>query len=396
MIFSRLLLLSTLSLAAPTNPKVVSLPISKKIVPPADTHSLGIKSQAGSYIYVNVTIGTPPQAFEISLDTGSADMWVPLATEGQQSTNSEYFYNPNISSTYHYLNSDFDNPYVGATFGGDWITEDVDIAGVSLTNFQLGMVSQAAADFSSSSVQLEGILGVSFREQEGSAETYPNFPYAAKEQGYIDYVAYSIFFEGAASGDGTFLLGGIDHEKYSGNISYYNALDPTGGPELFFESITAKGKDVVFDGPAVLDSGSVSILIPEPQFSDIHNALGLTNYSKANGQYFVDCDTKVSLEFHFEDLTIHADESSLVVPYSYFSGNLSDTYCVMATQKSGVFGNAYEGLFLLGDPFLKNSYTVYDLEDKEIGLAQAVYTDKSDVQPITGLLSNGKRRRDVN
>lgn len=383
MIITQLLLLwlSTLSFAAPTNPKVVSLPISKKIVPPADTHSAGVQSRAGSYLDVNITVGTPPQAFEVTLDTGSADLWVPLASDDADHSG---YYNPNASSTYRYLNSDFDETYVGAIYQGDWITEEVDVAGVTLTNFQLAVASPVPA----SSAPVQGILGLSFWEQEGSPGTYPNFPYAAKEQGFIDYVAYSIFFDGSKSGDGTFLLGGIDHAKYNGNISYYNALNPSEGPELYFESITANGANVVFDQPAILDSGSISILIPEPQFSDIHNALGFTNYSESQGQYFADCDAKVSLEFNFEELTIHADESSLVLPFSYFSGNLSDTYCVLATQNSAVFGSSSENLFLLGDPFLKNTYTVYDLEDKEIGLAQAVFTDESDVQPITGLLSN--------
>lgn len=387
MIISQLLLLSlsTLSFAAPTNPKVVSLPISKKIVLPADTHSASVQSRSGSYLFVNITVGTPPQAFEVTLDTGSADLWVPLASDD---SNHSGYYNPNVSSTYRYLNSDFVETYVSGLFQGDWITEEVDIAGVSLTDFQLAVASAVTP----SSAPVQGILGLSFQEQEGSAETYPNFPYAAKEQGYIEYVAYSIFFDGSRSGDGTFLLGGIDHAKYSGNISYYNALDPNEGPKLYFESIAANGTNVVFDQPAILDSGSISIVLPEPQFSDIHHALGFTNYSESQGQYFVDCDTEVSLEFNFEELTIHADESSLVLPFSYFSGNLSDTCCVLATQNSAVFGSSSENLFLLGDPFLKNTYTVYDLEDKEIGLAQAVFTEESDVQPITGLLSNEQRR----
>ncbi|KAG5356360.1 Candidapepsin-1 [Yarrowia sp. B02] len=365
--------MSALSLAAPANPKVISLPISKKVTSKTDSVSVG--SRAGSYIYTNITIGTPPQAFEVTLDTGSSDLWVP-SVDGPSSVGN---YNPKGSSTYKFLNNQFFAGYVGGSGSGNWVTDNVNVGSIGLKSFQFGAASVSES-------QPQGILGVSFIEIEASSDEYPNFPYAAQQQGYIDYVAYSLFFEEPRSGDGIFLLGGIDHAKYTGSINYYPVSDPLNGPQVNLDTISANGKEVTFDGPVILDSGSVAIAIPDPQFSDLGKALGFTNYSNSQGLYFVDCATKVKVDFNFEELSISADESSLVLPFSYFSGNLSDTECVFAAQNSAVYGGSGANLVLLGDPFLKNAYVVYDLQGKQIGLAKAAYTDQSDVQAITGPL----------
>lgn len=374
--FSQVLLATFASfcLAAPANKKVIALPVSKKTV---STPSSAFGQQLGNYIYTNVSVGTPPQVFEVTLDTGSADLWVPLTPDEKSHPG---YYNPLASSTYQYLNNQFSIGYVGGTSSGDWLTDDISVGSVALKNFQLGAASQ-------SSEEPMGVLGISFEEEESASNPYPNFPYAAKQQGYIDWVVYSLHFDTASSDEGVFLLGGIDHAKYTGDIKYYPVADPSTGPTINIDTISANDTTITVDGPVVLDSGSIAIAFPDTQFRALGSALGFTNYSSVNGVYTIDCDTKVNVDFNFEQLTIKADESSLVVPFSYFSGTASDTYCVFAVQNSATYGDSGAYTYFLGDPFLKNAYAVYDLEDQQIGLAQAVYTDQTDIQAVSGVLS---------
>ncbi|RDW29769.1 hypothetical protein B0I72DRAFT_170938 [Yarrowia lipolytica] len=77
---------------------------------------------------------------------------------------------------------------------------------------------------------------------------------------------FFFFVAGAVSGDGTFLLGSIDHAKYSGKISYDTAPYPSTGAVINLDTITVNGTDVSFDESALLDSGLIVIAISDPQF----------------------------------------------------------------------------------------------------------------------------------
>lgn len=340
-------------------------------------YQTNVKGSPGNYIYVNVTVGTPPQPFKVSLDAGSSDFWVP-AEDGDTGGGDPGLFNGSASSTFQLSNNEFSAGYVGGSAEGFWANDNMQAAGISLTNYQFGVMYQLQQ-------QTRGILGVSFRETEmtaraGGAE-YNNFPFAAKEQGYIDHVLYSLHFDGPHSPDGTILFGGIDHAKYSGDLHYYPVSDPTDGPKIPFDSLVVNGTQLDINSPIVLDSGSLAIYFPDTQLKAIAKALNLTNYNENEGYYPIDCDADMSIDFKFDGLTISANSSSLVLPKSFFSGTISDTSCVFAIQNMNVFPDNGNPI-LLGEPFLKNTYVVYDLEDYKIGLAPVIYTDKTDVQAV--------------
>lgn len=368
-----LLALSALSVAAPSNPKVVSMDVSKK------TYLGSVKGRPGVYISTYIGVGTPPQSFEVSFDTGSSDLWIPAM--GDDQTGGPGLFNPQASSTFKSLGTSFNAAYVGGTAQGYWVTDNVNAAGLSLSNLQLGAVSNMQD-------QKQGILGVSFKQVEMSVRNgqpqYYNFPFSAKEQGFIDHVLYSLHFDGPHSPDGTFLLGGIDHAKYSGDLHYYNVANPSAGPQINFKSLVLDGHELDFNLPVTLDSGSLAIAFPDTQFRAIGSGLNLTNYNKDMGLYYIDCQAEISVDFKFDGLTISANSSSLVLPMGFFSGDTTDPSCVLGVQNSALYESPNDAV--LGEPFLKNAYVVYDLEDYSIGLAPAVYTDKSDVQAVSRTL----------
>lgn len=368
---SDLLIFASVGFSAPTKAKVVSFAVSKQAV-----HSTSFGQQPGSYIYTNISIGTPSQHFEVSLDAGSSDLWVPLAPDTQSYPG---LYQPLGSSTYQYLNNDFSAVYVGGAGSGDWVTDTVSASGITLSNFQFGAASGVQS-------QTRGILGVSFIEAESANPEYPNFPFAAQQQGYIDWVCYSLFFDSPGSSEGTFLLGGIDHAKYEGSVRYYPVSNPRSGPYINLDSIGAGGKSISIDSDIALDSGSVAIALPDVQFKELGQNLGFEEYYETGGVYNISCDTQVSLDFNFAGLSISANASSLVIPYEYFSGKQEDTFCVFAVQNSSIYGPSGAELTFLGDPFLRSAYVVYDLQDTQIGLAKRVYTDESDVVAVTAAL----------
>ena len=363
-----LLALSALSVAAPANPKVMSMAVTKK------TYQSAIRGVPGNYIYTNVTVGTPPQFFEVTLDAGSADFWVPAqnGTEG----GGPGIFNGSASSTFQLSTTEFFPTYVSGGAEGYWATDDMQAAGISLTKFQFGVMYQMQE-------QSRGLLGLSFAENENAPAEYNNFPFAAKAQGYIDHVLYSLHFDGPSSPDGTILFGGIDHAKYSGDLHYYPVSQPNAGPQIAIEGLDVNGAKLDINSAAVLDTGSLAVYVSQDQLGTIAQNLNLnlSNYNDVQGYFYLDCNAEMSIDFRFNGLAISANSSSLVMPESFFTGNASDTSCVFGIQNREIYPTAPPEV-ILGEPFLKNAYVVYDLEDYQIGIAPVIYTDKSDVQEV--------------
>lgn len=358
------LLFAVLAVAAPT-PKYVSFSVEK-------TYNLSLASgPPGGYLYTNISLGTPAQPYQVVLDTGSADLWVPSNTAlGQSCSGSTCAvvpggYNGALSSTYTFLNSDFNNMYIGASSTGEWVTDALQVGGITLANFQFGVANSVQS--------ATGFFGVSFREQEGqNGNMYPNFPQALKDQGYIDKSQFSLFFDGPNSVLGTFLLGGIDHAKFSGELFWNQVPAPANGASIGLEGVDGVNVSSMY----ALDSGSQFTYLEDGLFGQVTKNLKLGQVDGTWGLHSIDCDAKVSVVFSFQTGNITADAESLVLPASQLSGDTTSKGCYF-----GITSTEYsEGQNLLGDTFLRNAYVVYDLQDYKIGLAQAVYTDKTDVR----------------
>lgn len=369
-----LLLLSALAVAAPTSPKVVSYSLASKYetIRAAD-------GKTDRYLYTNITLGTPPQKFEVTFDTGSADLWVPTAPDQQcsgQCPATAGAFDADASSTYSLLNNNFDVGYIGDPNNrGNWVSDTLTVGSVTLPQFSFGTVQTEDG----------GIFGVSFEEQESSAddgETYPNFVFASKQQGYIDRAVFSIFSPSASSSEVTFLLGGIDHAKFSGDLAWNKVPDPSRGASILVDDFSVNGVNFSLYSSFAVDTGSVATLIPDDVFQHLTRTVQVGSWIPDLGVYTIDCNAEPSISFNLPNGTIHAHPETMVVPISRLSGNQSDTGCYFGLVSS----ETYDGISILGDSFLRNAYAVFDLEDYKLGFAQALYTDKSDIQPVQGPL----------
>ena len=320
--------------------------------------AVGINNPPGQYYMANVSIGTPPQVYNVIFDTGSADLWVPN-------------FDSKASSTYKYLNSDFNISYTASSdILGDWATETVKLGSVSLENFQFGAVKGDNTE--------GGVLGVAFKQSEQIKDMYDNFPFAAKKAGYISKAAYSVFLNDPTTNEATFLLGGVDHAKFEGeDLTWLKISDPNDGASVLLDSVSLDGKEMKVDANTVLDTGTIFTTVPDTIYEDLKKSLNLGDYNKFLKVNYIDCDAKVSLSFNFPGKTIVADEKSLIVPVAPFYKN-NDKRCVFGVQSQKVFG----GDLLLGDTVMRAAYVAYDLEENRCGVAQAVYTDKTDVRPL--------------
>lgn len=280
----------------------------------------------------------------------------------------------NSSSTYVYVNSHLQVEYEDLqTATGDYAKDTLTIGGVVVKGMQFGIMYHATV--------VSGLLGVGFPGIEFLASSgygeYNNLPILLVNQGYIQSAAYSLWLNGEHGTSGSILFGGVNTDKFYGSLV---ALPLVPGPDPSIEAffVTLKGVQMrngagnlialnAAPGPVVLDSGTTFTLLPATISESIFTVM---NAVISNGTAYVDCSLASSLftvEYTFTGITISVPISQLILPY-----NLSPTQCLFGIQSSTI------GVSILGDSFLSSTYVVYDLDNKEAHLAQAVINATSE------------------
>ena len=143
-----------------------------------------------------MTIGTPPQSFQVQLDTGSSDLWVPavnsdVCSQGQDAC-SEGAFDPDRSSSFKDIAPNaFSISYQdnsGVT--GDYFSDIVGLGNVALKNITMGLATQAS--------RAEGIMGIGYDADESIVASspnsiYPNIVNQLKNEGVTNTLAYSLW-----------------------------------------------------------------------------------------------------------------------------------------------------------------------------------------------------------
>ncbi|KAI0748804.1 aspartic peptidase domain-containing protein [Irpex lacteus] len=131
----------------------------------------------------------------------------------------------------------------------------------------------------------------------------------------------------------------------------------------------------------ILDSGTGLMVIPR-ELNKAYNALfdPPAQLENDTGLYYVYCNATVP---HFS-VTINGtefkvDEADLVVRQGELA---SDEYCLSGVQGGAI--NQLPSIYLLGDKFLNNVLTTYNLETNEITISERKPYGKGETFPVTG------------
>ena len=337
--------------------------------------------------FMDISIGTPPQALRMHIDTGSSDLWVNVAdsrlcTSRGDPCGASGTYNANSSSTYQYLNSDFNISYVdGSGSYGDYATDDVQFAGIELKNQQFGI------GYVSSS--MEGIIGIGYPANEVAVtygyDPYPNIPANLVQHGHISSNAYSLWLNDLDASTGSILFGGVNSDKYVGSLETLPIIKTQGYVYAeFFIAMTGVGSNGQEGSiannlamAALLDSGTSLTYLPNDITQSIYNAVN-AQYDQSQGAAFVDCSyagRSDTIDFTFSSPTIRVPMNELVIVAGIDNGQ---PVCILGISPSG------SSSAVLGDTFLRSAYVVYDIANNQISLAQTDFNSTSNnIQEIS-------------
>lgn len=376
----------------------------------AGTHEWTLTNHENYYYLVNITVGDPPQKFQAHLDTGSSDLWVidkdnpSCAKTDEQYLDSLQYntyvacnesgtFDSNASTTLNRTDEDFIVQYGdGGTAQGKFAYDDVNVAGVTIKQMKLGI-----ADVTNCSMVIGiGLPSDEFGATQSNKQLYPNLPARLAKDGIINTSAYSLWLNDLDANKGSVLFGGVDHAKYEGTLQTFPIVDPPifdsqTNLAVMMSGLTMSPKEddsdpvQLFSGniPVILDSGSSISILPSDVVNQVGNALdGQEDYT--TGIYYTKCNYEGHFKFEFNGFSIKVPFSDFLTPAPDIYGNIvtfsdGSPVCSIGMMESLY----YDGPYILGAPFLRNAYVVYNLERMEISLAQAKFNvSDSDIDLI--------------
>jgi len=375
-------------------------------------------SEGGAY-YLNISVGTPPQYQVVQLDTGSSDLYLDASTAsachetGPHSCQGGTF-NPGNSNSYKVVQQ---SPAFNTSFGdgstayGPYSTDVLGINDLLISNVEFGVATTVVSEAG----YAIGLMGVGYSVIEaGQGTTYPNVPEVLVNSGVINSRVYSLFLNDNDDVSGSILFGGIDTSKYTGKMAvldllpseYENSffqLENTGIVDQFISTVTDVSATVngtsttIISGgqdgitaykssnsalAVLLDSGSTAWSVPEsiynryfaPVFSFVDQD-GLCSCSYINSQDSVTLTFggKVQITVPAREYIVPVYNTTTREPI-YFDAKKTNQVCAFLISAASSTG---EGFQIVGDAILKSMYVVYDLDNGQVGVAQAATSSSS-------------------
>lgn len=250
--------------------------------------------------------------------------------------------------------------------------------------------------------RVEGVLGIGYAHSEaqvvqGLDGPYRNLPELMVYYERIKSNAYSLWLNDLDASTGSILFGGVNADKYVGQLHTLpvESSDRGSRPSDFFITLTEIG----FSGgeqpaqvmaedlkvPVLLDSGTSLTYLPNDLARQVMRSVG-AEYNARTHNALVACslaDNRTTLDFTFTSVVISVPMDEMVIPLrSRRRGSSGSTSITLSDGETPacLFGiaAANENSNVLGDTFLRSAYVVYDLANDEISLAQTNFNATTD------------------
>ncbi|KAF9512872.1 hypothetical protein BS47DRAFT_1393754 [Hydnum rufescens UP504] len=330
----------------------------------ASSSSVPLTDQLGDVAYYGtVNIGTPPQPFNIILDTGSSDLWVihSLCTTGCDDFPTRY--DPTKSSTYEDSSLAFEVPYGGGTVSGTQGTETVEMGGFTVIHQPFGVVDTLTSGVIFGP-EPSGLMGLAWTQLATTGAS--PWWYVLASQNIFSQPLFAFNLArldndpnaGRTGPGGTLDLGFLDSKIYTGTITYYNLISETYWL-ITLGAVVINGKSTSVTGPAAIDSGTTLIYGPTAAVAQVYSTFPQAQPGTGDltGHYVYPCASAPTVSFTFGTLT--------------YPINLADFSLPVDTTGTNVFRRAGRTVeWIVGDTFMKNYYTVFRSSPASVGFAE--------------------------
>ncbi|KAL4469668.1 hypothetical protein ABPG72_013433 [Tetrahymena utriculariae] len=305
-----------------------------------------------SYYYVNLQIGSPPQNFKLSVDTGSSDLWVQSINCNLSSCIKHQRFNYTASSTFKMTDKNFTIHYLGGDVKGNIGMDKLTFGGLTINDYNFGMAYQSSTLFQQ--VLFDGILGLAFTSI--SSLKCPTIIDKLYQEGQISENSFSIYLSSKQNtNESELILGGINPIYAETEFKYYPIYRDMQyvlkGNYLTFNDTQINVNTVIIDSGTSTITGDENILGPISQsFPSTIDCYNITGYPS------------IFINFDGDDYELLPED--YIYSYSY-KGVLN---CRLGIK---YFQLKNPGQIILGDSFMRKYYTYFDKTNNRIGFAKA-------------------------
>uniref|UniRef100_A0A8C0G9S9 cathepsin E n=1 Tax=Chelonoidis abingdonii TaxID=106734 RepID=A0A8C0G9S9_CHEAB len=312
-----------------------------------------------------ISIGTPPQNFTVLFDTGSSNLWVPSIYCVSKACAVHSRFHPSDSSTYSEVGTPFSIQYGTGSLSG--IIGSDQVEGITVSNQQFAeSVSEPGNTFLDA--EFDGILGLAYPSLavDGVTPVFDNM----MAQNLVDLPIFSVYMNRNpdSSVGGELVFGGFDPSHFSGTLNWV-PVTKQGYWQIQLDNIQVGGT-VAFCAEgcqAIVDTGTSLITGPSKEIKEMQNYIGAV---PTDGEYAVECNNlNVMPDVTF---TINGIPYTLS-PQAYTLMENSDGMAFCTSGFQGLNMQPPAGpLWILGDVFIGQFYSVFDRGNNRIGLAPVV------------------------
>ncbi|KAK6524710.1 hypothetical protein TWF281_011610 [Arthrobotrys megalospora] len=363
-------------------------------------------SDDGLRYYTNVSFGTPPQPLTLALSLDGTT-WAPTLPAGVSADSYCADSRNEIACSYAAVSGFYTIPgSVTYSPQGDYQELDIDsedtINGIqAVEHIQLGAavlanVGIAVANSWTSAPQL------SLSSQPGPGNPGQQLLPVLRQANFINTLTYSLSFTSAdKSGNmnyesGELTFGAIDRSKFFGELnSFESGEDADTGvlPVSNIYWIDGQGRNVSVvggdDEAGHLGAGQVSLTpylwVPDAIFEVIVSLFGDAEKPKGSELYERNCTSSLD-ELNIKALQISIDGTFISIPIDFLllPAVGKEDICNIAVRPMSDHPTDASSDYILGFPFLRSSYTVFDHTHRRTHLAprRVVPSSTSNLIPV--------------
>ncbi|XP_004624210.1 gastricsin [Octodon degus] len=314
-----------------------------------------------------ISLGTPPQSFQVLFDTGSSNLWVPSVYCKSLACTTHPRFNPSKSSTYTSADQTFSLQYGTGSLTGFFGYDTMTVQETQVPKQEFGL-SENEPGSNFVYAEFDGIMGLAYPSLSvGGATTALQ---GLLREGALSQSLFSVYLgsqQDTTNEGGALILGGVDESLYSGEISW------TPVTEALYWQIGIE--DFLLDGEVsgwcsqgcqgIVDTGTSLLTVPQEYLSTLMQAIGAQE--NEFGEYMVDCNSIQNLP----TLTFVISGVQFPLSPSAYILNI-DQYCMVGLESTYLSSENGQPYWILGDVFLRSYYSVFDMANNRVGFATAI------------------------
>nr|ACF18590.1 pepsinogen C precursor [Siniperca scherzeri] len=333
----------------------------------AGSANMNINNYADTTYYGAISIGTPPQSFQVLFDTGSANLWVDSVYCNTEACNAHTKFNPQQSSTFTAKGQSFYLPYGAGSLYGVFGYDTVDVGGIVITNQEIGLSTNEPGE-TFAVAQFDGILGLSYPTISAGGAT----PVMANmiSQNLLNADIFAFYLSSGEQQGSELSFGGVDSSMYQGQI-YWTPVTSETYWQIGVQGFQINGQESGWCSQgcqSIVDTGTSMLTAPSQLLGYIMQAIGAQQ--SQYGMYMVDCsqvNNLPTLTFVISGVSFPLPPSAYIIEqtqngYQYCSVGITPTYL---PSRNG------QPLWIFGDVFLREYYSIYDRTNNRVGFAAA-------------------------